>query len=184
MRFAALIIDMQEDFFAHERLARGRAALTSAVNDLVRMCREASVPVVWVKQEWSADLGDAMLEARRSGTRIVIAGTPGAAILPQLDHRASDPLVVKKRYSAFFGTQLDGLLGRLAPSKLIVAGINTHACVRMSVVDAYQRDYDVILARDCVDSYDAEHHDVSLRYMDGNVCGVLGNAESRKMLTT
>jgi nicotinamidase-related amidase len=181
-RFAALVIDMQEDFFAHERLAQRRSALTQRVNELVGACREAAVPIVWVKQEWSPDLGDAMLEARKKGIRIVIAGTPGAAILPQLDCRPSDHLVVKKRYSPFFGTNLDQLLARLAPDRLIVAGINTHACVRTAVVDAYQRDYEVILARDCIDSYDAEHHEVSWKYMDGNLGIGMGNEEIRALL--
>ena len=107
MSFAALIIDMQEDFFAHERLSQRRTSLTQCVNELAAVCREAGVPVVWVKQEWAADLSDAMLGARMKGIRIVVAGTPGAAILPELDYRSSDHLVVKKRYSPFFGTNLD-----------------------------------------------------------------------------
>jgi nicotinamidase-related amidase len=38
-----------------------------------------------------------------------------------------------------------------------IAGINTHECVWTTAVDAYQRDFDVVLARDCIGSYDAEH---------------------------
>lgn len=182
MSFAALIVDMQEDFFAHERLAQARSRLAQSMNELVRICRDAGVPVVWVKQEWAADLSDAMLDAKKKGTRIVIAGTPGAAILRELDYRVSDPLVVKKRYSPFFGTDLDALLARLGSDRLIVAGINTHACVRATVVDAYQRDYEVILARDCIDSYDAEHHEVSWRYMDGNLGAGISNEGLRSLL--
>jgi len=180
--FAALIIDMQEDFFVHERLSQRRNALARRVNELVGMCREAGVPVVWVKQEFASDLSDAMLEAKKKQIRVVIAGTPGAAILPELDYRSSDHLVVKKRYSAFFGTNLDELLTRLAPTQLIVAGINTHACVRTAVIDAYQRDLEVILARECIDSYDAEHHDVSWRYMDGKLGRGMSNREVGSLL--
>ena len=54
-------------------------------------------------------------------------------------------------------------------TRLIVAGVNTHACVRASVVDAYQRDLDIILAKDAIDSHDEEHHDVSWRYMAGKL---------------
>jgi nicotinamidase-related amidase len=180
--FVALIIDMQEDFFAHERLTQRRTILTQRVNELVRICREGGVPVVWVKQEFAPDLSDAMLEAKKKRIRVVIAGTPGAAILSQLDYRSADHLVVKKRYSAFFGTNLDELLMRLEPSQLIVAGINTHACVRAAVIDAYQRDYKVILARECIESHDAEHHEISWKYMDGKLGRGMSNEEIRSVL--
>jgi nicotinamidase-related amidase len=182
--FAALIIDMQLDFFAHERLSQRRVTLTQRVNDLVKICRRSDVPIVWVKTEFAPDLSDAMLEAKKKDIRIVIAGTPGAAILPKLDYQPADHLVVKKRYSAFFGTTLDDLLMRLEPAQLIVAGINTHACIRTAVIDAYQRDYEVILARDCIDSYDAEHHEVSWRYMDGKLGRGMSNEEIRSVLTS
>ena len=184
MRFAALIIDMQEDFFAHERLSHRRVTLTRCVNDLVKICRESDVPIVWVKQEFSPDLSDATLEAKKKGIRIVIAGTPGAAILPQLDYQSADHLIVKKRYSAFFGTTLDDLLLRLETAQLIVAGINTHACIRTAVIDAYQRDYEVILARDCIDSHDAEHHQISWRYMEGKLGKGMSNEEIRSVLAS
>lgn len=182
MSVAALIIDMQVDFFAHERLVQRRAKLARSVNELVAICRHSGVNVVWVKQEFSPDLSDATLEARRKRMRVVISGTPGASILPELDFRSSDHLIIKKRYSAFFRTKLDELLATLGATTLIVAGINTHACVRMAVVDAYQRDHEVILARECIESYDAEHHDVSWRYMEGKLGRSMGNEQIRTAL--
>lgn len=167
MAIVTLIIDMQVDFFAHELLSRQRAELVARTNTLVAATRDATGSVVWVKQEFSPDLSDATLEVREGKINVVIAGTPGASILPELDVRPSDHVLVKKRYSAFFGTNLDGLLVGLNCTQLIIGGINTHACVRTSVVDAYQRDYTITLASDCIASHDKEHHDVSWRYMDG-----------------
>jgi len=182
MNITALVIDMQEDNFFHERLSQCRAALTRRVNELVGICRELGADVVWVKQEFAPDLSDSMLEARHKGIRILISGTPGASILPELDFRSSDSLIIKKRYSAFFGTNLEDLLASLQTKQLIVAGINTHACIRTSVVDAYQRDYEIILARECIESYDAEHHDVSWRYMDGKLGIAMTNEQIRSLL--
>ena len=59
--------------------------------------------------------------------------------------------------------------------RLILCGINTHACVRMAAIDAFQRDLEVIIAADCVDSYDKEHHDISLRYLGRDISRVLDN---------
>lgn len=180
MKAVTLVIDMQVDFFVHERLSRWRPSLVDSTNFLVASTRKAGFPVVWVKQEFSPDLSDASLEVKRDGTAIVIAGTPGASILQELDVRISDPIIVKKRYSAFFGTALDELLVSLGCNVIIVAGVNTHACVRATVVDAYQRDYEVILARDCIASHDEEHHKITWRYMDGK----LGRGMSNKQISS
>lgn len=51
------------------------------------------------------------------------------------------------------------------------------------MVDAYQRDYDVILAKDCIDSLDREHHEVTWRYMDGKLGRGMVNEEIRSWLT-
>jgi isochorismate hydrolase len=99
---------------------------------------------------------------------------------------AADPLdavVIKKRYSAFYGTNLDQILDEINPDGLIIAGINTHACIRMSAVDAYQRDWEVMIASDCVDSYDREHHDISMKYMKDKIASVTTNQEIRTILT-
>jgi isochorismate hydrolase len=91
-------------------------------------------------------------------------------------------VIVKKRYSAFFGTDLDRVLAKLMPDAIILAGINTHGCIRMTAIDAYQRDWPVVLARDCVGSYDEEHHAVTLRYLHGKIAEVMTNDEIRAAL--
>jgi isochorismate hydrolase len=68
---------------------------------------------------------------------------------------------------------LDQLLAAWQPQRIILAGVNTHACVRTTAIDAYQRDYEVVLAEDCIASYDQEHHEVSLRYMAGKIAQVM-----------
>ena len=74
--------------------------------------------------------------------------TSGCQIVPELHVAARDAVVIKKRYSAFYGTNLDQLLAALCPDAIILAGINTHACIRMTAIDAYQRDWPVVLATD------------------------------------
>jgi len=121
---------------------------------------------------------------RTKGIRITIEGTEGCQIASELAVEPSDIVLVKKRYSAFYGTSLDQILSDLRPDGLILAGINTHACIRMAAIDAYQRDWKVILAADCVDSYDREHHEISLRYMNGKIVSVMSNEEIRTMLAS
>src|ERR1035438_6444098 len=77
--------------------------------------RDASRPVIWVRQEFEPDLSDAFPEMKMKGIHIVIKGTAGSQIDSQLTTAPSDTVIVKKRYSAFFGTDLDEILGSLQP---------------------------------------------------------------------
>lgn len=178
---ALIVVDMLNDFLqawapaAKQRLVRSTNALVAIVRDCHR-------PVIWVRQEFQPDLRDAFPEMRAKGIRITIQGTPGCQIASELAVAPSDTVIVKKRYSAFYGTALDQLLAGFEPDGLILAGLNTHACIRVTAIDAYQRDWEVIVAADCVDSYDQEHHEISLRYMNGKIASVMSNEEIRAML--
>jgi isochorismate hydrolase len=74
------------------------------------------------------------------------------------------------------------MLFRFTPDPVILAGINTHACIRMTAIDAYQRDWKIVLAADCVDSYDREHHDISMKYMKDKIATIMTNREIRLAL--
>lgn len=76
-------------------------------------------------------------------------------------------------YSAFFRTDLDRLIADYNIDTVVLAGINTHACVRTTAIDAYQRDLKVIIPKQAVGSYDRSHEEISLRYMDGKVASVV-----------
>ena len=180
-RAALLVIDLLEDFLRTWD-APNRKRLVRATSELIAMAREGDVPVVWVRQEFEPDLSDAFLEVRHKRIPITVRGTPGARVAAELDRRPADRDLVKKRYSAFFGTPLDAVLEELGARIVVLAGVNTHACVRMTAIDAYQRDFEVIIARECVGSYDREHEAVTLRYLDGKIASVLDNAQVRRRL--
>jgi nicotinamidase-related amidase len=176
-----IVIDMLNDFL-EERDRSERERLVQAINELVQIMRRASRPVIWVRQEFESDLSDAFPEMKAKNIRLAIKGTSGAQIDSRLKVSPSDNVIVKKRYSAFFGTGLDEVLDQLRPDGLILAGINTHACIRTTAIDAYQRDWPVILASECVDSYDREHHDVTLKYMKDKLANLMTNREIDAML--
>jgi nicotinamidase-related amidase len=176
-----IVIDMLRDFLESWDPAR-KSKLVYSINQLVATIRSFSAPIIWVRQEFEPDLSDAFAEMKARQIRITIRGTEGCEILPELARNPSDVVLVKKRYSAFYGTTLDEILAQLRPDALILAGINTHACIRTTAIDAYQRDWPVILAVDCIDSYDQEHHEISLRYMKDKIAAVMTNAEIRTAL--
>jgi maleamate amidohydrolase len=173
-RNCLIVIDMQNDFL--ERLEDDtRAALLLNTNQLIDVFRASGCPVIWVRQLLSPDLSDAPLLMRDARISVVIDGTSGAEIHPDLARHDEDTVVVKKRYSAFFGTKLEQILSDLAPEQITLAGVDTHACVRTTAIDAYQRDMRVLLASDCLASHDPEHGRISMAYMDRNIAMAVTN---------
>ena len=83
----------------------------------------------------------------------------------------------KHRYSAFFETPLAQLLRSLSVSHVVIGGVNTHACVRATAIDAYQLDFRVILASDTIASYDDEYHRESMRYLTQSIGTQMANSE-------
>jgi nicotinamidase-related amidase len=177
MNTAILIIDMLNDFFINERLSNLRESLCFKINELTDWGRTHQFPIIWVRQEFKADLEDAFLIMKKKQISITIENTAGAQILAELNKESGDIELIKKRYSAFYKTNLEEFIKKNSITQLILCGINTHACVRMAAIDAYQRDMDVIIAVDCVNSYDHEHHEISLRYLDNNIASLLSNEQ-------
>ena len=171
-----LVVDMLNDFLEKWPVA-ARDRLLHSTNELISSMRKQGHPIVWVRQEFEPDLSDAFREMKLKHISITIRGTPGCQIVPELPVASSDPVIVKKRYSAFLGTNLEELLAAFKPDTIIIAGINTHACVRMTAIDAYQRDWPVVIASDCVSSWDDEHHAVTLRYLEREIARVMSNEE-------
>ena len=171
---------MLNDCFGHAELDRRRAALCSSINHLTALARAKGFPVIWVRQEFESDLSDAFLGMKRESIRMFIKATPGPLILDELVREDSDIEVVKKRYSMFYGTGLESLLQHLKTDSLILAGVNTHACIRTAAIDAYQRDFQVTIVRECVASKDLKHHEVTMDYLDGGIATLVTLSELRK----
>ena len=93
-----------------------------------------------------------------------VAGTLEAEVIPELA-RYPGEVIPKKRYSGFFGNQLEEKLNELKPEKLIVCGVATNICVLYTVADAKNRDYEVEVPTDCVASFNEAAHRFALEHM-------------------
>lgn len=172
MKTALILIDLQKDFLSQLPADRA-AAVVAGAGRLVEAARTAGAPVIWVKQVFKADLSDAFLQMRDHAISAVIEGTSGAELADGLVPADGEPVLIKKRYSAFYGTDLDERLRALGVEQVILSGINIHACIRMAALDAYQRDYRVLLPTGAMDGYDDAHNDISLKYLDGRAARVV-----------
>jgi len=95
-----------------------------------------------------------------------IAGTKGAEIIPELAPANDDVVIPKRRYSGFFGTDLDITLRERGVDTLRLVGDCTNICVLYTAADARNLGYAVEVVRDGVTSFDEEAHRDALRELE------------------
>jgi nicotinamidase-related amidase len=73
---------------------------------------------------------------------------------------------LKAKHSAFYSTTLDLLLAYLGAKTLILTGVASDICVLFTANDAYMRDYDLFVPRDCVAASDEKSNEATLEYIE------------------
>ncbi len=87
-----------------------------------------------------------------------IRGTAGAQVAAGLEVMPEDIMLPKRRFSAFFKTDLDQTLRTMQIDTVAVAGINTHFCVISTALDAICHDFCTVLLEDLSAAYKREIH--------------------------
>jgi nicotinamidase-related amidase len=93
-----------------------------------------------------------------------VRGTHEPELIPELAGYEGR-IIPKRRYSAFFETDLEATLESLQPDKIIICGVCTDICVMHTAADARNRDYKVEVPVDCVASLDDDAHRAALQHM-------------------
>ena len=94
-----------------------------------------------------------------------VAGTWGNEIIPELAPKPRENVVPKKRFSGFFGTDLEGILDSAGVEDVEVVGVCTSICVMDTVGGLVNRDYKVTVPVKGVADFDAQFHEFSLKRM-------------------
>ncbi|EGR0303996.1 cysteine hydrolase [Vibrio parahaemolyticus] len=171
-RSALIVIDIQKSTFVEKevrsidhmpeydvRMARAKVAIDEA--------RKNNIPVVFVQEIHRADLIDMGRELDGSEDIHCLDNNPETEIAKdELGFLPDDYVIQKRRYSAFFGTDLEILLRGLKVETLILVGGLTDVCVHYTFVDAHQSDYFCRVIEDCVAGSSVEAHDASLKAME------------------
>ena len=171
-RTALVVIDMQRDFLESggfgETLGNDVGLLAPAIAGtarLLRAARAAGMLIVHTRECHRPDLSDCPPAKRGRGApslrigdvgpmgRILIAGEPGADIIPALAPLAGELVIDKPGKGAFHATDLHALLRARAITHLLFAGVTTEVCVQTTMREANDRGYDCLLVEDATDSY-------------------------------
>jgi nicotinamidase-related amidase len=161
---ALILIDVINDmeFEGGAELFRNALPAAKRLAALRRRAKEAAVPVVYVNDnfgKWRSDFRQQLGHVLEDGVR----GDPIAQLLRP---DKQDYFVLKTKHSGFYHTQLDLLVEYLGVRTVILAGFATDMCVLFTASDAYLRDLDIIVPRDCCAARSRLHHEAALRHME------------------
>ncbi len=171
---ALIVIDIQASTFVQKtnderaiphmedydiRMLRARSVIDKA--------RECNIPVIFIQEIHRANLVDFGRELDGDEDIHCLDNNPETDIAKeQMGFKPDDYLIQKRRYSAFFGTDLEILLKGLKAETLIMVGGLTDVCVHYTFVDGHQSDYFCRVIEDCVAGSGIEAHNASLKAME------------------
>jgi len=84
---------------------------------------------------------------------VLLEGSKEAELLPEVKFEQTQEVIIKTRQSAFIRTGFEEKLSKNNVDTLILCGVFTHGCVGRTAIDAYERDFNVIMARDATFSH-------------------------------
>lgn len=168
---ALLIIDMLNDFVREDgALYIGNAGrkIIPVIAELAADARSKGWPVFYICDQHRPD----DLEFKMFPPHCII-GSEGARVCDELVPEERDLIIPKRRYSGFYGTELDLALRERGIEEIILVGVCTNICVLYTAADARMRNYRAVVVKDGVASFDEAAHRFALNEMERTLGVVL-----------
>ena len=157
MKPAIIVVDMLKDNLKdspRNPYSQVGKSIIPKLQRLIREGRKKGFPIIFACDSFLE--GDFIFKGRMKVHSL--RGTEGAEVVDDLKPEPTDIILPKRRFSAFFKTDLDLTLRTLGVDTIIVTGITTEVCVLMTVMDGLSHDFSAILLEDCSASRKKEFH--------------------------
>jgi ureidoacrylate peracid hydrolase len=165
---AVIVVDMQNAFVSEGGLfdlrgfdVKPSQRIVPTIQKICAAARRRSMKVIYIAHVLSHDLREVgpdssfwyksvrlYRENPQWQDKFMIRGTWGSRIIDALKPEDGDLLVEKPRFSAFYGTNLDGILQTCGLKNLLFVGCATNICVESSIRDGANLGYFPVLVSD------------------------------------
>lgn len=159
-----LIVDMQNAFCHPDGTLSQDGADVGAIQEMldplanvIKACQAAGIPDFWSVQEHYENDATRSRHKLRPHTlkrfRVPsVKGSWDAQIVDELQPLVNErsEVFTKNRFGCFYNTKLGKLFDIYGIDTVLITGVDTNVCVETTVREAYMRDLDVIVLRDCV----------------------------------
>ena len=163
---ALLVIDIQQEDFMEmneSNIDEPRWNVIRNGKRVLDVFRTKKLPVIQIKECHRPDMVDFGRELDGSEGIHCIENRPENDYAKLTYPIKGEYLISKRRYSAFFGTDLEILLKGLGVDTLYMIGGLTDVCIHYTAVDAHQNDYHIRVVTDAVAGSSEEAHESALR---------------------
>lgn len=166
---ALLVVDMQKDFLQPDGLLPvwGGPAVIPNILRLVEAFHAAERPVIFTRHIYENPEQDGGATARwwkvDNNSMLLREGTWHAELHDALRPGSHDKVLAKRRYSGFFGTDLEILLRTAGVQDIVICGVCTNICCEATAHDAFFRDFNVFFLVDGTGATDEAAHLTTLR---------------------
>ena len=170
---ALLVVDVQNDF-CHSQGVLGKMGIdismaqgmAANLQKFIEEARAVSLPVIFIMNEHTRWSDSTTWVTRHSpgAQEICRPGSFGADFY-LVQPRPEESIIIKHRYSAFVGTDLDLILRSRSIKNLFVTGVATNVCVESTARHAFMLDYQLVYVEDCLAAASKAEHDASLENM-------------------
>jgi ureidoacrylate peracid hydrolase len=164
---ALLVVDMQNAFCHREGSYTKRGfslvnidSTILNVNRLIETFHKYDRLVIFTRSAFVPDYSDAGLLPELNpnflSAKGLVDGSWDAQIIDSLEPLSNDPVITKKSYDAFYGTELDEVLQHTGTKTLVICGVTTDICVFSAVTNAFSRNIRPLLVCDATTTTSAE----------------------------
>ena len=152
---ALLIIDLANAWTreGHAFTCDGMDTIIPGVQKLLDAARAKGIPVVYTTTAYAdteSENSDMGLWKEKIPVEELKLGSDAVAIDDRIAPLPTEQVIVKKKASAFHGTNLSSYLQSIGVDTVIVTGVTMCACVRHSTEDAIAEGFRPIVVRECV----------------------------------
>jgi nicotinamidase-related amidase len=158
--------------------------ITPRIRDLLDTCRELGIEIIHTRiASLTRDCRDSSL-GHHLRRLLAPVDSREAEFLDQLRPERDEIVISKTTSSPFSSTAIDRVLRNLGIRHLVVCGVATNACVEMTVRDAADRDYGVIVVDDACAGLSDDLHRAALMTMEGfmGLVRMMSHREARALL--
>jgi nicotinamidase-related amidase len=174
---ALVVVDMINDFCDPDGklFSKNIQAIIPNVRSAIWSARQEGIPIFYVADTHLPDDPEFKLFPPHG------VSSWGSALVNSIDAQYSnvremknaqsaEQMIPKRKFSAFFNTDLDSLLREKGVEEVMLVGNCTDICVLFTAADARNRGYEVTIPAACVATFRPQsYHDAALLMMKNNL---------------
>ena len=151
MNPAIIIIDLQK-YFYNLATPKFENKINPNIKKLLEIAREEKIKIIHIKTIYTKDKSNWPEAYKFRDEMWCMENTEDCEIIPSALPKENETVIIKKRFSSFYETELDEVLQQDKIDTLFIAGFSGDVCVRMTTMDAFNRGYNLFWISDCIDS--------------------------------